>query len=163
MRNDEPVVLSAGTGIDSIHSSSGRLARLGGESKAALRDGNIDSGSGSAGVGRVQPKASWAIRVWFLVVAMVLVTLWVQTKAAPTVYNFLIEADREAVGATIALDGIVIGKIDEVSENGIRLYAYRSKISDGNHSLQVSKPGFKPFQKNFDFSGVHYLKIRLPR
>jgi hypothetical protein len=160
MRNDEPVVLSTVTGIDSLHSgNSGRLARLTGESKISLLDGSL--ASGCAGTARVQPKESWAIRVWLVVVALVLVTLWVQTKSAPTVYNFLIEADREAVGATIALDGNAIGTIDEISENGIRLYAYRGRIIDGNHSVQVSKPGFKAFQKNIDFSGVHYLKIRL--
>lgn len=107
------------------------------------------------------PKKSWAIPLWFGITTAVLATLWFQMQVVSPSYNFLIEGNRNADGATVLLDGRSIGSMHETSETGVSMIVLRAQIAGGEHLVEVQKPGFTPSKMNFKMTREEYLDVRL--
>ena len=112
---------------------------------------------------KVQPKRSLSLPVWLAVTLSVLGALWWQTNTVSPNYNFLIEADADAEGAQVVIDGQNAGNIVKYGDSGIKIVGLRLHVLDGEHTIEIVKPGYRPFKTHLAITGADYLNVQLSK
>lgn len=107
------------------------------------------------------PKASKAFTIWVGLVVVVLVTLFSQMRLGHASYNFFIEGGRSSEGATVVIDGHPVGTMTAQDVNGIQITGLRVFLPDGEHSVEVSKPGYAKQESRLNLKGEEYLTVDL--
>lgn len=112
----------------------------------------------------ISPKLSRAPRIWFLIVLLVLTTLFFETRGTGRRNtNFFLSGDSDAIGAEVFVDGMKLGKIANANNSGLSGGNFCCHISNGNHLLEIKKPGFITLSKTLNIAGQDYLSVDLER
>jgi hypothetical protein len=105
-----------------------------------------------------------ANRVWLGVFVIVTIVLFAQTRGPKEAsYNLILEGNPESIGASVYLDGQNVGSLKNSTASGLEGAIYWGKAANGEHLLEVKKPNYKTFSKQFDMHCEEYLSVDLER
>jgi hypothetical protein len=109
----------------------------------------------------IQRKPSKSIPIWLTLIAAVLTCLYLQMGSGGSSYNFLIESGSDAEGAQVTVDGKPMGSLAAQSDAGVKVIALRLQLADGEHNIEVTKPGFQPQKVTMFIKGEDFLAVDL--
>jgi hypothetical protein len=111
----------------------------------------------------IEPKPSRAIPIWCAVIMAVLLSLMFQMRPGERSYNFFIEGNADADGASVLIDGQPVGTMSASEDGGVRLIGLRCSVADGNHTVEVIKPGYAPVKTQVEMRGEDYIGVQLSK
>ena len=107
-------------------------------------------------------KRSQAVKLWFAVLIGVLALMYWETLNRPGAeYNLVVQANSEAVGAKVIIDGQERGVINAADRDDIGGACFRDKLPRGQHLLEVRKPGFKTFSETVAMKQEAFVGVDL--
>ncbi|PWU02934.1 MAG: hypothetical protein C5B53_01070 [Candidatus Melainabacteria bacterium] len=107
-------------------------------------------------------KTSRAKQLWLAVFLFVLALMYLETRnqSLPD-YNFLLQANAEAEGATVLIDGQVRGILTASDHYDLAGTHFRDQLKPGTHVIEVQKPGFKPVRQTVPMHMEAFMGVDL--
>ena len=100
--------------------------------------------------------------LWISIVVVVLGLLWLETRHEGTgSHNLFLNADSNAVGAEVLIDGGSRGLMTSSGSGGLGGAVFYGHIGDGRHAIEVRKQGYRPFLKEIEMRREDYVKVEL--
>jgi hypothetical protein len=107
-------------------------------------------------------KTSRAKQLWLAVLLFVLALMYLETRnpSLPD-YNFLLQANAEAEGAKVLVDGQARGVLTASDHTDLAGTHFRDRLMPGMHVIEVQKPGFKPIRQTLPMHLEAFMGIEL--
>jgi len=109
-------------------------------------------------------KQSQATKIWLCMVGIVLAVLYLEMHGhAIETINYCVSTDIAGIGASVFVDHFHLGEIVKDDNSGLGGGAFRGRITNGKHLIEIKKPGYRDFCQEIDMEREQFMQVNLQK